>query len=103
MRSINLKWLNLTLSNQPDSASSEYFLQTPKIKRLENQDFEQNKNRQFLTKMSVSKISNENFCDFRPITADFWLSLLPPTRVEMILLDLASLNMPNQNLKIGKR
>ena len=37
MRSINLKWLNLTLSNQPDS-SSENFLKTPKIKRLEIKD-----------------------------------------------------------------
>ena len=67
MRSINLKWLNLTLSNQPDSASSEYFLKTPKIKRLENQDFERNQNRQFMTKMSVTKITTENFRPKQPI------------------------------------
>ena len=51
MRSINLKWLNLTLSNQPDS-SSEHFLKTPKIKRLEIKDIKSflHKNGQFKKK-----------------------------------------------------
>ena len=35
MRSINLKWLNLTLRSDEPNSSSENFLKTPKIKRLE--------------------------------------------------------------------
>ena len=35
MRSINLKWLNLTLRSDEPNSTSENFLKTPKIKRLE--------------------------------------------------------------------
>ena len=88
MRSINLKWLNLTLSNQPDSA----------IKRLENQDFAQNQNRQ----LSVAKITIENCCDFRP-KQPISGSAHYHQRVVKWYYDLATLNMPNWNWKIVKK
>ena len=68
MRSINLKWLNLTLSNQSDS-STENFLKTPKIKRLEIKIVIKSfwhKNYHFRKKNTL-KISSqiENLGDFR--------------------------------------
>ena len=40
MRSINLKWLNLMLRSDEPNSSSEKFLKTPKIKRLEIKEME---------------------------------------------------------------
>ena len=48
MRSINLKWLNLTLRSDEPNSTSENFLKTPKIKRLEIWEI---KKRQFSTKI----------------------------------------------------
>jgi len=54
MRSINLKWLNLTLRSDEPNSSSEIFLKTPKIKRLEVREME---NRQKYRKFSVELLN----------------------------------------------
>ena len=54
MRSINLKWLNLTLRSDEPNSSYENFLKTPKIKRLE-----------------IWEIKNDNFRQkYRKFTAE---------------------------------
>ena len=60
MRSINLKWLNLTLRSDEPNSSSEKVLKTPKIKRLEIRKME---NRQFCQKyrkFSIEQLNQPN-------------------------------------------
>ena len=77
MRSINLKWLNLTLSNEQNS-SSENFSKTPKIKRLEIRGIENRKFWQKCRKFTMellNMLKKTNFEGFQEFVLSKMLNL----------------------------
>ena len=64
MRSINLKWLNLTLRSDEPNSSYENFLKTPKIKRLEIWEIKNDNFRQKYRKFTAELL---NFSSKQPI------------------------------------